>query len=102
MPVVDLRLRFELERVEYSPLTVVIVLSLRTAAGMRECGIVVDAVADVVDLALDAIQTPPAVGGETRSRFVRGLVNAGSQMLIVLAPEELISTEPGPDTLEAA
>jgi purine-binding chemotaxis protein CheW len=101
VPVIDLRLRFELASVEYSPLTVVIVLSLRTAAGWRECGIVVDAVSDVVDIALDTIQESPSVGGEARSRFIRGLVNADDHMLILLDAEELTSREAGPDTLVA-
>src|SRR5579871_765212 len=50
VPVVDLRLRFELDRAEYTKVTVIIVLSVRAAAGRREVGVVVDGVSDVVDI----------------------------------------------------
>lgn len=93
VPIVDLRLRFELPSAEYSALTVVIVLSLRTAAGVRECGIVVDGVSDVVDIPLASIKESPAVGGEARSRFIRGLANVDDQMLILLDAEELVARE---------
>ena len=97
VPIVDLRLRFELPSAEYSPLTVVIVLSLRTAEGVRECGIVVDGVSDVVDIPLASIKESPAVGGEARSRFIRGLANVEDQMLILLDAEELVAREAAPD-----
>ncbi len=51
VPVIDLRRLFGLEAAAVSPTTVIIVLSLATATGKRECGVVVDSVADVVDLA---------------------------------------------------
>ena len=102
VPIVDLRLRFELPSVEYSPLTVVIVLSLHTAEGVRECGIVVDGVSDVVDIPLASIKESPAVSDAARSRFIRGLANVDDQMLILLDAEELVSRESGPETLVAA
>src|SRR6187551_2211098 len=51
VPIVDLRVRFAMQSAEFNAVTVVIVLSLRTADGERECGIVVDSVRDVVDIA---------------------------------------------------
>ncbi len=102
VPVIDLRLRFALESVEYSPLTVVIVLSLHTAEGVRECGIVVDGVSDVVDIPLASIKESPTYGEPSRSRFIRGLANVDDRMLILLDAEELVSRESGPDTLVAA
>jgi purine-binding chemotaxis protein CheW len=102
VPIVDLRLRFELESAEYSALTVVIVLSLRTGEGVRECGIVVDGVSDVVDIPLDSIKESPAVGAEARSRFIRGLANVDDQMLILLDAEELVAKEAVHEISEAA
>src|SRR5690348_14295720 len=48
VPIVDLRLRFQLARAEYDALTVIIVLSVNGAGGRREVGVVVDAVSEVV------------------------------------------------------
>src|SRR5262245_22125731 len=63
VPIIDLRVRFAMQSVEFNAVTVVIVLSLRTADGQRECGIVVDSVRDVVDIANDSIRPAPAMTG---------------------------------------
>ena len=102
VPIVDLRLRFELDTVEYSPLTVVIVLSIHAADAVRECGIVVDGVSDVVDIPLESIKESPAVGDQARSRCIRGLANVEDQMLILLDAEQLVARESGPEILVAA
>jgi purine-binding chemotaxis protein CheW len=59
VPIVDLRVRFAMQSAEFNAVTVVIVLSLRTADGHRECGIVVDSVRDVVDIAADSVRPAP-------------------------------------------
>src|SRR3569623_1518423 len=50
VPIVDLRMRFSLDRAEYTPLTVIIVLSVESAVGRRDFGVVVDGVSDVIDV----------------------------------------------------
>src|SRR5689334_24466469 len=42
VPIIDLRVRFALQQAEFTAVTVIIVLSLRTEQGVRECGVVVD------------------------------------------------------------
>src|SRR6266571_7834239 len=48
VPIVDLRMRLAFERAEYTAVTVIIVLSIFSAHGRRDVGVVVDAVSDVV------------------------------------------------------
>ena len=50
VPIVDLRMRFSLQRAEYTPLTVIIVLSVESPQGRRDFGVVVDGVSDVIDV----------------------------------------------------
>src|SRR5215467_12353339 len=38
VPIIDLRVRFALQQAEFTAVTVIIVLSLRTEQGVRECG----------------------------------------------------------------
>ena len=90
VPVFDLRLRFALDSAEFNAQTVVIVLSLQTRDGQRECGVVVDSVSDVVDIAASAIKPPPALGGQEQSHYIQGLVNVDNGMLILLNVEELV------------
>ncbi len=84
VPIIDLRRQFELESAEFSPTTVTIVLSLQSERGLQECGIVVDAVADVVDLAADAVRPAPETGNQPRSKYVLGLATVDERMLIIL------------------
>ena len=90
VPIIDMRLRFALASAEFSPMTVIIVLSLRTDEGIRECGIVVDSVSDVVDVAPGAIKPPPQLGGERNETFINGLANVDNRMLILLNVDDLV------------
>lgn len=88
VPVVDLRLRFGLQAVEFNATTVIIVLSLRSADGHREFGIVVDSVQDVVDIDAQGIKPAPSVSA-TAASFIEGIASHGEQMLILLDTEAL-------------
>lgn len=91
VPIVDLRVRFALASAQFTPLTVIIVLSLHTEAGQRECGIVVDNVNDVVDVATETIRPSPELGGARNSEFIEGIATHDEQMLILLNAENLAS-----------
>ena len=93
VPIVDLRVRFALATAEFTPLTVIIVLSLRTETGQRECGIVVDNVNDVVDVATETIRPSPELGAAHNSEFIEGIATHDEQMLILLNAENLVSNQ---------
>ena len=93
VPIVDLRVRFALKSAEFTPLTVIIVLSLKAATGQRECGIVVDNVNDVVDVATETIRPAPDMGGSQTSEFIEGIATHDEQMLILLNAEDLVSNQ---------
>ena len=94
VPIMDLRRLFALESADFTPVTVVIVMSLATPTGHRECGIVVDAVSDVVDVPADSIRPTPALGaGQANNDFVAGLAQVEDRMLILLDAAELLGRE---------
>jgi len=86
VPIVDLRLKLELEHAPYTDFTVVIILNLRGSV----IGVVVDAVSDVVSLSASAIKPAPQFETKIDSRFVTGLVNLNERMLIVMNLETLL------------
>jgi purine-binding chemotaxis protein CheW len=88
-PVLDLRIKFGFEDVEYGPFTVLIVLHVRE----RLVALVVDAVADVVALTEGEIKPPPEFATSVNIEYVMGLGARGERMLILLDIEKLISSQ---------
>jgi purine-binding chemotaxis protein CheW len=93
VPIIDLRVRFCLEKAAFTPLTVIIVLSIKSEAGTRECGLVVDSVSDVVDIGSDAMRPAPNLTGSVDAEFIDGLANVEGRMMILLNVDELVGRE---------
>jgi purine-binding chemotaxis protein CheW len=93
VPIIDLRIRFGLERAEFTPLTVIIVLSIETDEGRREFGLVVDAVSDVVDLSTDAMRESPNLGSKTNGELIEGLATVDDRMLILLNVDQVVAVD---------
>ena len=104
VPIIDLRVRFAMPSAEFNAITVVIVLSLRTPEGQRECGIVVDSVRDVVDIATDSIRPAPSMNGRDSTEFIEGITTTDDQMLLLFNADYLLSGDlsPAASTTEAA
>jgi purine-binding chemotaxis protein CheW len=86
VPIVDLRLKFNLGSAEYDDFTVVIILNL----GARVVGIVVDSVSDVMELAPDQIRGAPEIASVVDSSFITGLGTLNDRMLILIEIERLM------------
>jgi purine-binding chemotaxis protein CheW len=93
VPIVDLRVRFSLERAEFTPLTVIIVLSIATPAGRSEFGLVVDSVSDVVDISATDLKETPNLGGKLNADFIQCLATIADRMLILLDVDALIGRD---------
>ena len=87
VPIVDLRLKLNIDNVEYNEFTVVIILNVRGTV----IGAVVDAVSDVVTLTAQSIKPAPQFETSIDSRFITGLANVGERMLIVMNMDALMS-----------
>ncbi len=93
VPIVDLRQKFNLVEVEYTPVTVVIVLKLYFEAGERTVGIVVDAVSDVYSIKEEDIKGSPDISRNKNSQFIKGLATVNEKMVIVLELARLLDDE---------
>lgn len=93
VPIIDLRMRFNQAKVEYTPLTVVIVLSVATAAGARTIGIVVDSVSDVLNVASDDVKPTPNLGSKINTDFISGIAAVGSKMVMLLDSDKLLTSD---------
>jgi len=93
VPIIDLRIRFSMDQLEYGPTTVVIVL--KVVAGddsSRIMGIVVDGVSDVYNVKSDEINAAPDFGEGVDSSFVKGLATVEEKMVIILDIDHMLNS----------
>ncbi len=87
--VIDARIRFGLSTIERTEMTRIIVIE----AQQQIIGILVDSVAEVVDVKLSEIETAPNVGNDESSRYIDGVVSRSDNLLILIDLDKLLSQE---------
>ena len=94
VPIVDLRMRFGMKEVDYSPITVVIVLKIYNEEGReRVMGIVVDTVSDTYNIPEEDIKSAPEFGENIDLTYVKGLATVEDNMLILLDIDRLLNLD---------
>jgi purine-binding chemotaxis protein CheW len=89
VPIVDLRIKFNLENIEYNEFTVVIVLNFSG----RIMGVVVDGVSDVIALNQAQIEPMPSLVTGIDTQYIIGLATYEERMLILVAIEQLMNSQ---------
>jgi purine-binding chemotaxis protein CheW len=88
VPIIDMRLKFNLERADYDGFTVVIVLNI----GHRVVGMVVDAVSDVITLTPEQLRPVPEFNSAVDSDHLLAIGAIDERMLILVDIEKLMSS----------
>ncbi|MDP2828384.1 MAG: chemotaxis protein CheW [Sulfuricellaceae bacterium] len=86
VPIVDMRIKFNLGSVEYNQFTVVIILNV----ARRVVGIVVDGVSDVITLTADQLKPAPEFSTALDTQYIQGLGTVEERMIIVMDIEKLV------------
>jgi purine-binding chemotaxis protein CheW len=89
VPIVDMRIKFNLGEPTYHEFTVVIIMNVLD----RVIGMVVDSVSDVVTLTPEQIRPAPEMGAALDTHYITGLGTQNDQMLILVDIEKLMSSE---------
>lgn len=92
IPVVDLRLRFGLERKEDTDRTCIVVVRNIRAGATVTTGVVVDEVSEVLDIAGGQIEPPPSFGGSIETDFILGMGKVGQKVVMLLDVDRILST----------
>jgi purine-binding chemotaxis protein CheW len=87
VPIVDMRIKFNLGNADYTEFTVVIILNI---AG-RVVGMVVDSVSDVIALTHEQIRPAPDFSSTLDVAYITGLGTVEKRMLILVDIERLMS-----------
>ncbi|KAB8044509.1 chemotaxis protein CheW [Janthinobacterium aquaticum] len=88
VPIVDMRIKFNLGAPSYDQFTVVIILNI----GNRVVGMVVDRVSDVTTLLPEQIKPAPDMGSSINTDYVIGLGTVDERMLILVNIDQLMSS----------
>lgn len=92
IPVIDVRTRFKMEPVEYNDRTCIIVVRLQEMV----IGLIVEQIAEVVEILPEDILDPPVLGKEEKSmenRYVYGIGQVGDSVKLLIDPEKLLKDE---------
>jgi purine-binding chemotaxis protein CheW len=89
VPVVDLRRTLAMPATEYSPFSVIIVVTV----GTRVMGLIVDSVSDVLDVARTDIHPTPDFGTRIDARFIQGMARVGDKLVVLLDIDRVLVGE---------
>jgi purine-binding chemotaxis protein CheW len=93
VPVVDLRLCFEMSRTEKTVNTCIVVMEMLVEGEATVIGALADSVEEVIDLEPDQIQPPPKIGTQIRSDFIKGMGKRDSQFIMILDIDRVFSAD---------
>lgn len=91
IPVIDVRLRFKQEAVEYDDRTCIIVINVKSTV----VGLIVEKIAEVVEIQEDNILPPPTIGraDKAHNKYVYGIGKVGTSVKLLLDPDKLLNDE---------
>ncbi|MEJ2059498.1 MAG: chemotaxis protein CheW [Gammaproteobacteria bacterium] len=87
--VIDMRLRLGLPNTEPTHLSRIVVLEVAN----QPVGLLVDSVADVVQIQRDDIDPSPNVGNKEAARYIQGVASHGQDLIIIVDAGKLLSEE---------
>lgn len=93
--VIDTRSRFGLQSAETDDSSRVVIIESEE----QVVGILVDSVAEVVDLMAEDIETAPNVGTEESAKFIQGVASHDGELLILVDLNKLLSDEEWSDMM---
>jgi purine-binding chemotaxis protein CheW len=89
IPVMDVRLRFKKPPLEYNDRTCVIVVDIQNLS----VGLIVDAVAEVMDIPEQDIVPPPQLNRDHQNKYIKAIGKVGSEVKLLIDCNRLLSDD---------
>ncbi len=91
IPVIDVRIRFKMEPVEYTDRTCIMIINVKSTT----IGLIIEKIAEVDTIMDEDIVPPPSLGHKEneQNKYVYGLAKNGDSVKLLLDPEKLIRDE---------
>ncbi|MFC1885556.1 chemotaxis protein CheW [Thermodesulfobacteriota bacterium] len=93
IPVIDLRLRFGMEEIDYTDRTCTIVVEVEKFSSKITVGIVVDSVSEVMNIKHEEIEETPSFGAALDTRFILGMAKKEGGVKILLDIDQVLGQE---------
>ncbi len=93
IPVVDLRLRFGMDAIDYTERTCIIVVEVEGQMGTIQIGIVVDSVSEVLNIKGEEIEDTPTFGTKLNTDFILGMAKIEAGVKILLDIDKVLSDQ---------
>ena len=93
IPVLDLRLRFGMNSIDYTERTCIIVVEIEGQTGTVLIGVVVDSVSEVLNIKGEDIEDTPTFGTSLNTDYILGMAKIGGNVKILLNIDRVLSTQ---------
>jgi len=93
IPVIDLRMRFSMEEIDYTERTCIVVVEIGEGADTVQIGIVVDAVSEVLNIKSDEIADTPIFGSKLDTDYILGMAKMEGGVKILLDINKVLNAE---------
>jgi purine-binding chemotaxis protein CheW len=93
IPVIDLRLRFGMDAIDYTERTCIIVVEIEGSAGTVQIGIVVDAVSEVLNVNAEDVEETPTFGAKLNTDYILGMAKMEGGVKILLDIDQVLSEQ---------
>ena len=93
IPVVDLRLRFGMEPMEYNERTCIIVVEIKGSSGNILIGTVVDSVSEVLNIKGGDIEDTPTFGSKLNTEYILGMAKMEGGVKILLDIDRVLGSQ---------
>ena len=93
IPVVDLRLRFGMDAIDYTERTCIIVVEIAGSTGTVQVGIVVDSVSEVLNIKGDEVEETPTFGAKLETDYILGMAKMEGGVKILLDIDRVLNSD---------
>jgi purine-binding chemotaxis protein CheW len=91
IPVIELRGKFDMERIDDTDETCIIVVRVVAAGHDIELGVLIDSVSEVLDIASEQIEPPPEFGAACDTEFILGMAKSDNGVKILIDINRVLS-----------
>ena len=93
IPVMELRLKFEMEPIEDTEQTCVIVVEVNSGGKSISTGLLVDSVSEVLDITGEQIEDSPSFGSNIDTDYILGIGKIGDMVKILLDIDKVLDDD---------